>query len=43
MKNFLREYWLWILIPIVLVLGLVAAALFLGLVDGASPFTYNVI
>ena len=43
MKNFLREYWLWILIPILLVVGLLLAALFLGLVDGASPFSYNVI
>ncbi|MEQ1895603.1 MAG: hypothetical protein ABL998_23945 [Planctomycetota bacterium] len=40
MKNFLREYWIWILVPIVLVAALVVAAwLFLG--EGADPFRYD--
>ena len=40
MKDFLKEFWLWILIP-----GVVVAAGILWLLmqdgDASSPFTYN--
>ena len=42
MKEFLKEYWLWIVVPIVLVLGALALVFFLSADDGASPFQYNV-
>jgi hypothetical protein len=42
MKNFLREYWLWIALPFVLVIGLLVAVWFFAGVGGASPFQYNV-
>jgi hypothetical protein len=41
MKAFLREYWPWIVIPIVLVVGGLALAYFLMSDAGASPFVYN--
>lgn len=42
-RSFLAEYWLWIVIPFVLVfLGLVAIYFLAGGGDGASPFQYNV-
>jgi hypothetical protein len=42
-RSFLAEYWLWIVIPFVLVfLGLVAVYFLAGGGDGASPFQYNV-
>jgi len=42
MKDFLKEYWLWIVIPFVLVIALVFAVYFLTSDEGASPFQYNV-
>ncbi len=43
MKNFLAEFWLWIVIPFALVLGCLAFLYFwAGAGDGASPFAYNV-
>lgn len=43
MKEFLREYLLWILIPFVVVIGGLAAAMFLvGGSDGNGEFVYNV-
>ena len=41
MKNFLREYWIWILVPIALVAALVAVAWFFFLGEGADPFRYD--
>ena len=42
MMNFLKEYWLWIVVPIVLVLGglWVLVAMMEG--DETAPFQYNV-
>ena len=42
MKAFLKEYWLWILIPFVLVAGAIAVALLMMSNDGSSPFVYNI-
>ena len=42
MKAFLKEYWLWILIPFVLVIGGLVAVYLLAGDEGASPFQYNV-
>jgi len=43
MKAFLKEYWLWILIPFVVVLGGLALLYFwAGGDQGSSPFQYNV-
>ncbi len=42
MKQFLAEFWLWILIPAVLVTLALAALLMLGGGEGDSPFVYNV-
>jgi hypothetical protein len=42
MKAFLKEYWLWIVVPFVLVLGGLVLAFFLLGDDGASPFVYNI-
>jgi hypothetical protein len=43
MKNFLKEFWLWILVPFVLVLGLLALLFVVsGGGDSTSPFVYNV-
>lgn len=42
MKAFLREYWPWIVVPLVLVLGLLALLVFLGGDEGASPFQYDI-
>ena len=43
MKNFLREFWLWIVIPFALVIaGLLALWWIAGSGDGASPFQYNI-
>lgn len=41
MKEFWREYWLWICVPIVVVFGVVLAALFF-LGDDQSPFIYSI-
>jgi len=40
MGNFLRENWIWIVAPIVLVVVLVVAIVVWG-GDDASPFLYN--
>jgi hypothetical protein len=43
MKDFLAEFWLWIVIPFALVLGGLAFLYFWsGGGEGSSPFTYNV-
>jgi hypothetical protein len=43
MKAFLKEYWLWIAIPFVLVIGGLAVLwLMIGNDEGASPFVYNI-
>jgi len=41
-KNFLREFWLWILIPVLVVVGGVLFLLFLEDSGPSSQFTYNV-
>lgn len=41
MMAFLKEFWLWILIPFVLVLALLLVLLLFNK-DGASPFVYNI-
>jgi hypothetical protein len=43
MKAFLKEYWLWIVIPFVVVVGGLMLLFFLMSGDeGASPFVYNI-
>ena len=42
MKAFLKESWLWILIPFVLVIGGLFALYLLTGGEEASPFQYNV-
>ncbi|MFT5284801.1 MAG: hypothetical protein ACI8TQ_000959 [Planctomycetota bacterium] len=43
MGKFFREYWLWILIPFLLVSGLVAYLLLSGgAEDSVTPFTYPI-
>ena len=43
MKEFLQEYWPWILVPFVVVIGGLAAAMFLlGGGEGNGDFVYNV-
>jgi len=42
MGKFLRENWIWILAPIVIVLGLFILILAMGSGDDASPFIYNI-
>jgi hypothetical protein len=43
MKNFLKEYWAWIVVPFVLVIGgLLVLFWVLGSGDGQNPFVYNV-
>jgi hypothetical protein len=42
-KRFLREYWLWIVVPMVLVLGAMAFLLLMtGRDDSLSPFDYPI-
>jgi len=41
MGKFLRENWIWIAAPIVLVVGLVAVVIYVGS-QGDSPFIYNI-
>jgi hypothetical protein len=42
-KGFLREFWLWIVIPFVLViLGLLVLMWLAGSGDSASPFQYTI-
>lgn len=42
MKDFLKEFWLWILIPFVLMVGVLLAVLFFAGGEGSNPFKYNV-
>lgn len=43
MGNFLRENWLWIVTPLVLVLGGLAFMVwFMGGDDTSAPFIYNI-
>ena len=42
MKAFLSEYWLWILVPFVLVIGGLLLLYVLSGGDSVSPFQYNV-
>lgn len=43
MKAFLREHWLWIVVPMVLVLGALAFLLLTtGRDDSVSPFDYPI-
>jgi hypothetical protein len=42
MKAFLREYWLWIVIPIAIVLCALLVAVFLLGGEESSPFQYNI-
>lgn len=42
MKAFLKEYWLWIAIPFVLVVGGLALLWFLMGDGGSSPFVYSI-
>ena len=41
MIDFFKEFWLWILLPFVLVIGLLVV-LYLMSGDSISPFQYNV-
>jgi len=41
-RTFLREYWLWIVIPFVLVVGGLALAWLMMSDEGATPFVYNI-
>ena len=42
MIDFLKEFWLWILIPFVLMIGLLVAVLVFAGGDGSNPFNYNI-
>ena len=42
MKDFLKEYWLWIVIPFVLVVGGLAIAWLMMSDEGATPLVYNI-
>jgi hypothetical protein len=42
MKEFLREYWPWIVVPFVLVVGGLLLLAWLWAGEDASPFVYNV-
>ena len=41
MKDFLRTYWLWILVPFILVIVVVLALLHWSDATAGSPFTYG--
>ncbi len=42
MKNFLREFWLWILIPVLIVAGGILLLIVWGNgSESSSPFVYN--
>lgn len=41
MKDFLRTYWLWIVVPFVLVIVAVLAFLYFTDPQASSPFTYG--
>ena len=40
--GFLKEYWLWIVVPFVLVIGAILLFLYSTSGDAVSPFQYNV-
>ena len=40
--SFLKEYWLWIVVPFVLVIGGILLFVMMTDSDPVSPFTYNV-
>jgi hypothetical protein len=42
MGRFLRENWIWIVAPIVIVLGLFVAIILMQDSNDASPFIYNI-
>ncbi len=42
MLRLIKENWLWIVVPIVLVLGLLVAFLLLTENDGSAPFDYPI-
>ena len=42
MKDFLREYWLWILIPSLVVAVGILLLVVASSSDGSSPFVYNI-
>jgi hypothetical protein len=42
MKEFLKEYWAWMVVPFALVVGGLLIAYFLMSGEGASPFQYNI-
>lgn len=42
MKRFLRENWIYIVAPIVIVIVLLGALYFIGGGNEASPFIYNI-
>jgi hypothetical protein len=42
MGKFFREFWLWIVVPFVLVIAAVAWLAFSGGDDSVAPFTYEV-
>jgi hypothetical protein len=40
--GFLKEYWLWIVVPFVLVIGAILVFMLMTESDPVSPFQYNV-
>ena len=42
MKDFLKEYWLWILIPSLVVAVGILFLVMAGNSDSSSPFVYNI-
>lgn len=43
MTNFLKEYWPWIVVPMLIIFGALALLLFtMGGDDSSSPFLYTV-
>jgi hypothetical protein len=42
MKEFLQEFWLWIAVPFLLVIGALVVLYFMSTGDGPTPFVYNV-
>jgi len=40
--SFLKEYWLWIVVPFVLVIGAILLFVMLTENDPVAPFQYNV-
>ena len=42
MTDFFKEFWLWILIPFVLVIGMLVVLYLMSGGDSISPFHYNI-